>query len=89
MPPTQESLPNPTVRTQKSEIAKAMEKKESSIEKFQSSKEKSIKVISSGRDAVLLTVAKMQHEYMTDEQIQAEVKKWSAWLYTSIYDSPF
>lgn len=88
MPPTAQTT-QPTIRNQKSEIQKAMEKKESSIEKFQGSKEKSMKIMSSGRDAVLIATAKLQHQNMTDEEIQAEVKKWATWIYTSIYDSPF
>lgn len=84
MPPNTQTF-TPTVRVQKSEREKTSE----DIRKFQASKEDSIKIQSSGRDAVLLTVAKMRYKDMTDEEIQSEVTRWARWMHDNIYSTPF
>lgn len=74
---------------QKSDIGKAMEKKEKSIENFQKNKEEGMKLMSAGRDATMIVTAKLAHKDMSDDEIQSEIKKWSHWMYTNVYNAPF
>lgn len=86
MPPLEQSTPYTPKNTDK--IKQAMAQKEKSIEKFQDSKERSMQKFSCERDAVLITTAKMRHKEMTDDEIEAEIKKWHKVIET-IFDSPF
>jgi len=74
---------------QKSDIERAAARKEKSISAFQANKEEGMKIMSSGRDATLIVTAKLHHLNMSEDEIKADIKKWSKWMYDSIYNAPF
>ena len=83
MPPYDQIKKKPS-----NDIEKAMERKEQSINRFIDKKEQGMAIMAAGRDACMIVTAKLQHKLMPDEEIQADIKKWSKWFLDQ-YTKPF
>jgi hypothetical protein len=62
---------------------------EEKIEQNMSRKELAIRIAGATRDATMITVAKLQHQKMTDEEIKKELIKWKKYIYELSAPSPF
>lgn len=83
MPPYDQIKKKPS-----NDIEKAMERKEQSINRFIDKKEQGMAIMAAGRDACMIVTARLGHGNRPDEEIQADIKKWSKWFLDQ-YTKPF